>query len=175
MDVEVNDHPTSKIPQHTAPQRKRWRKLHRHKWGKKKLSTCVQGKRNSPGKEWKKKQWSTAHDPPWRMENNTQLNNAKGKPILCVNGWNTTTERQTTWEMKKEPPNQKSYPSLTRLYVRKMNWPPPMRSYVRVNRPGKEWRCGYGSGGCLPTWGQPAGGVCMWARTDSPATLHSQP
>ena len=22
--------------------------------------------------------------------------------------------------------------------------------------------------------GQPVGGVCMWARTDNPATLHSQ-
>ena len=55
------------------------------------------------------------------------------------------------------------------------------RPCVRMNRPGKEWRSGEGGesawsdggGGFCQREGQPAGGVCVWARTDSPATLHS--
>ena len=30
-----------------------------------------------------------------------------------------------------------------------------------------------GGGGFPKREGQPAGGVCLWERTDSPATLHS--
>ena len=42
----------------------------------------------------------------------------------------------------------------------------------------REWRVPWNDGGgCFPFQreGQPTGGVCVWERTDSPATLHSHP
>ena len=52
---------------------------------------------------------------------------------------------------------------------------------MRMNRKWREWHSGEsgesawsdGGGGFPKREGQPIGGVCVWERTDSPATLHS--
>ena len=55
------------------------------------------------------------------------------------------------------------------------------RPCMRMNRQWREWHSGEsgefawsdGGGGFPKCEGQPVGGVCVWARTDRTATLHS--